>query len=108
MTDRDDPSGFGNVNPAQLLADSEGPRVRRRKPADDLQLGDVDNVDRIIVSAGDIEVGMVGVEMHVARAPRCFEILNNSVGLRIDNDHAVGPLAADKNQPGVPGESTRG
>jgi len=51
---------------------------------------------------------MVRVEMHVARAPRCLEILDDSVGLRIDNDHAVGPLAADEKQSGVPRECTRG
>jgi hypothetical protein len=47
-------------------------------------------------------------EMHVARAPRRFEILDDSFGLCIDNDHAIGPLAADEEQPGVRGESARG
>jgi hypothetical protein len=51
---------------------------------------------------------MVSIEAHTARATRGFEIIDDTVDLRIDHEHTGSPLAADEDQPGVPRESTGG
>jgi hypothetical protein len=97
-----------HVDAAARLVDPEGLRARSgRELADDLELGDVDDVDHIVVAAGDIELGVVGVEMHVARPARGPEILDHLVGLGIDDNEVVGLFIADEDEPGVLGPSWR-
>ena len=71
--------------------------------ADHLELGDIDDVDHVVVAAGDVELGMIGIEMHVARPPRRPDVLDDLVGLGIDDDEVVGLLVADEDQAGVLG-----
>ena len=97
-----------HVDAPPLLVDAEGLRARPgRELADHLELGDVDDVDHVVVAAGDIELGVVGAEMHVARPPRRLEILDDLVGLGIDDDEVVGLLVAHEDEPGVLGERRR-
>jgi hypothetical protein len=35
--------------------------------ADNVEPRDIDDVDHVIVAAGDIELAVIGIEMHVAR-----------------------------------------
>ena len=71
--------------------------------ADDFELRHVEDVDHIVVAAGDVELGVVGVEMHVARAARRLDVLDHLVGLGIEHDDVVRLLVADEDQAGVLG-----
>src|SRR5262249_1200979 len=96
------------IDAALGLIDPEGLRARPgRDAADDLELGDVEDVDHIVVPAGDIELGAVEAEMHVARPARGFDVFDDLVGLGIDHDKVVRLLIADEDQPSVLGTSRR-
>ena len=57
MTESDEPSSFGNVDAAPLLVDAESLGARAgRELAHHFELGDVDDVDHVIVAAGDVEL----------------------------------------------------
>jgi hypothetical protein len=51
----------------------------------------------VVVPAGDVQLGMIGAEMHVARSARCPQVLHHLVGLGIDDDdEVVGLFVADE------------
>ena len=71
MTESDEPSSFGHVDATPFLVDAESLGARAGgELAHHFELGDIDDVDHVIIAAGDVELGVIGVEMHVARAAR--------------------------------------
>src|SRR5579871_633358 len=99
----------GHVDTAARFIDAEGLRTRPGgQLADHLELGYVDDVDHVVITARDIELGVIGTEVHVARTARRPEILDNLVGLGIDNDEIVGFFVAYEDEAGVLGPSGRG
>jgi hypothetical protein len=61
--------------------------------------------DDIVVAASDIELGVVGIEMHVARAPPDLDVVDHLVGIGVDDDDVVGLLVADEDQAGILGRT---
>ena len=66
-----------------------------------MQRRHVENVDHVVVAAGDVEQGVVGVEVQVARPPRDLDVVGHFVGIWIDDDDVVALLVADKDQAGI-------
>ncbi len=99
----------GDINSAPPFVDAKGLGGRSGdQPADDLKPADVDDVDGVVAAAGNVELGVIVVEMHVARLSRCLEMFDDFVGLRVDDDDVIVLFGAHENQSGVLGKSTRG
>jgi hypothetical protein len=95
---------LGDVKAATSLVDAKGFRAwPGLELANHIELGHVHNVDHVVVAAGDVELGMIGAKMQIARAACGFDLLDDLVGRRIDHDDVVGLLVADEDQPGVLG-----
>ena len=95
---------LGDVDAPTLFVDGEGLRARSGgKLADHFELGHVDNIDDVVVAAGNVELAMVSIEMHVARTARNLDVLDHLIGLGIDDDQIVGLLVADEDQAGILG-----
>ena len=92
----------GDIDSAALLVDGEGLGARAGlELADDLQLRHVENVDDVVVAAGDVKHAVIGAKVHVARPARDLDVTHHFVGLWIDDDDVVGLLVADENQAGI-------
>ena len=92
----------GDVDAPPRLVDRERLRARTGgELGDHLELAHVDDVDHVVVAARDVELAVVGVEMHVARPARGLDVGDDPVGLRIDHREIVGLLVAHEDEPGV-------
>ena len=102
------PFFVGNVDATALLVDPEGFRTRSGgQLADHFELGHVDDVDHVVVAAGHVKFAVIGAEMHVARAPRRLQVLDQLVGLGVDDDDVVGLFVRHEDQPGILGGADR-
>ena len=114
LVDVDDGEGraffVGDIDPPAFFVQGKGLGTRPGSElADHFELGNVDDVDDVVVATGNVELAMIGIEMHVARTARDLDVLDHLIGLGIDHDQIVGLLVADEDQAGVLGMGlTRG
>ena len=97
-----------HIDPPLGLVDGKGLRARAgRQLAHNLKLRHVDDIDDVVIAAGDVELVVGRVEMHVPRAPRRLDVLDHLMRLGIDHNQIVRLLIADEDEARVLGMAGR-
>src|SRR5262249_31386103 len=75
------------------------------EPANHLELGDIDDVDHVVIATCNIKQRVVGAEGHIAWATGGPEVFDDLVVFGVEHDDVVRLLIAHKDQTGILGSA---
>jgi hypothetical protein len=76
----------------------------RQDIVDDFERSDVDNIDHVIIAAGNIQQRLVAVEMHIARPTRGFDALDDFI-VGVEHDDLMALFVRHENEARASGKS---